>query len=76
MAGIIPFLKDEVLFDAAHIAAMSMALDEVCKSLKLNGDVWARETVAVAEAKRGAKRRSLTGAQDRRVPRNERRGRT
>jgi hypothetical protein len=47
MAGIIPFLEDEVVFNPGHIEAMSMALDDVCKSLRLDGDGWARETVAV-----------------------------
>jgi len=48
VAAIIPFLKnDEFVFDPADIKAMSMALDDICKSLELNGDKAARETVAV-----------------------------
>jgi hypothetical protein len=47
MATIVPFLKDEPAFDPADIKAMSMALDDVCKALLLNGDVKAKETVAV-----------------------------
>ena len=48
MAAIIPFLKnDAFVFDPADIKAMSMALDDICKSLELNGDKEARETVAV-----------------------------
>jgi hypothetical protein len=48
VAAIIPFLKnDAFVFDPADIKAMSMALDDICKSLELNGDKEARETVAV-----------------------------
>jgi len=48
VAAIIPFLKDDAfVFDPADIKAMSMALDDICKSLELNGDKAARETVAV-----------------------------
>jgi hypothetical protein len=47
MAAIIPFLHDAGVFEQADIKAMSMALDDVCRSLNLNGDERARETVAV-----------------------------
>jgi hypothetical protein len=47
MVAIIPFLKDEFVFEPADIKAMSMAFDDVCKSLDLNGDKRARGTVAV-----------------------------
>jgi hypothetical protein len=47
MVAIIPFLHDAAVFEQADIKAMSMALDDVCKSLNLNGDERARETVAV-----------------------------
>jgi hypothetical protein len=47
MPDIIPFLNEESAFDPRDIRAMSMALDDVCKSLKLSSDQRARETVAV-----------------------------
>jgi hypothetical protein len=47
MAAILPFLKQEPAFDPADIKAMSMALDDVCKALLLDGDERAKETVAV-----------------------------
>jgi hypothetical protein len=47
MAAIVPFLKGEPAFDPADIKAMSMAPDDVCKALLLNGDERAKETVAV-----------------------------
>jgi tartrate dehydratase beta subunit/fumarate hydratase class I family protein len=49
MAAIIPFLKaDDNAFHQSDIAAMSMALDEACKALKLNGNSKAaRETIAI-----------------------------
>ena len=47
MAAIVPFLKEEPAFDPADIKAMSMAFDDVCKALLLNGDEMAKETVAV-----------------------------
>ena len=45
MTAIIPFLKDSGVFDPKDIQAMSMALDDVCKSLNLR-DGPAREVVA------------------------------
>lgn len=67
MATIIPFLKNEAfVFDPADIKAMSIAFDDVCKSLELNGDEGARETVAVRIielARRGE--RSATKLRDR-----------
>jgi hypothetical protein len=48
MATIIPFLRErEVVFDPKDITAMSTALDEVCKVLKLRKDSAAREVMAV-----------------------------
>jgi len=48
MPTIIPFLKDESAFDQNDITAMSMALDDVCKALRLNGySKAARETIAI-----------------------------
>jgi hypothetical protein len=47
MPDIIPFLNEESAIDPRDIRAMSMALDDVCKSLKLSSDQRARETVAV-----------------------------
>jgi hypothetical protein len=44
MATILPYLRDGV-FDQKDIAAMSMALDDVCKSLNIL-DGPARETIA------------------------------
>jgi hypothetical protein len=46
MTAIVPFLKEEPAFDPADIKPMSMALDDVCKALLLNGDERAKETVA------------------------------
>ncbi len=48
MATILPFLrKREIVFDPKDIAAMSTALDEVCKELGLQKDSAAREAMAV-----------------------------
>ena len=48
MAAILPFLPaHEASFDPDDITAMSSALDDVCKELKLGADTTARETVAV-----------------------------
>lgn len=46
MGTIVPFLKDSV-FDPNDIQAMSTALDDVCKALNINGEVTAREVVAI-----------------------------
>ena len=45
MATILPFVKDGV-FDHEDITAMSMALDDVCKTLNLRDDNSAREVIA------------------------------
>jgi hypothetical protein len=65
MATILPFGKYEGVFDPKDIQAMSMALDDVCKSLNLR-DGPAREVVAeriVDLARRGV--RSPTVLRDR-----------
>ena len=46
MAAIIPFLRVDS-FEPDDIAAMSMALDDVCRELKIDGDAGEREVVAV-----------------------------
>jgi tartrate dehydratase beta subunit/fumarate hydratase class I family protein len=43
---ILPFLKDSA-FGPEDIKAMSAALEDVCDTLKINGDMMAREVVAV-----------------------------
>jgi hypothetical protein len=66
MAAIIPFRNEEPSFEPADINAMSMALDDVCKALKLDGDQKARGIVAtriIALAGRGE--RSPTKLRDR-----------
>ena len=47
MATIIPFLKHDAAFEQKDIDAMSMALEDVCKELNINGDKAAREIVAI-----------------------------
>jgi len=62
---IVQFIKDGA-FEPDDIKAMSMALDEVCASLSLNGDVEAKEIVAmriIELARRGE--RSPTKLRDR-----------
>ena len=46
MATILPFVRDGV-FDQKDIAAMSTALDDVCKMLSLRDDSSAREVIAI-----------------------------
>ena len=48
MATILPFLKDQSVFEPELTHAMSIAFDEVCQVLKLSDTaVRERETVAV-----------------------------
>lgn len=47
MATILPFLPAEPAFDPEALRVMSMAFDDVCRALELNGDSRAREIVAV-----------------------------
>jgi hypothetical protein len=66
MTTISPFLTGQPVFGPHDIQVMSMALDEVCDTLALNGDVRARETVAtriIELARRGE--RSPTKLRDR-----------
>jgi hypothetical protein len=46
MATILRYLQDDA-FQPHDLKAMSMALDDVCKELKLDGDTTAKEMVAV-----------------------------
>ncbi len=48
MATIVPFLRDEAVFDPEAVRIMSAAFDEACQALKLpDGAKRERETVAV-----------------------------
>jgi hypothetical protein len=46
MSSILAYTKNES-FSPGDVEAMSSALDEVCKALRINGDTVAREVVAV-----------------------------
>jgi hypothetical protein len=46
MAAILPYLQDDA-FQPDDIKAMSMALDDLSKELKLDGDANAKKTIAV-----------------------------
>ena len=66
MGTILPFLKDEPAFDPTDIQAMSMALEDACKALNVQGEATAREVIAtriVELARRGE--RSPTKLRDR-----------
>jgi hypothetical protein len=45
--GIREFVKGEAVFGPDELKAMSMALEDVCNALKLNGNAKAREIVAI-----------------------------
>ena len=65
MSIILPFLQSAV-FEPADVKAMSMALDDVCKDLKITTDLTAKEIVAmriIELARRGE--RSPTKLRDR-----------
>jgi hypothetical protein len=47
MATILPFLTDQPAFNPDDIAAMSIALDDVCSSLGIGADKIAKEVVAI-----------------------------
>jgi hypothetical protein len=48
MGTILPFLRDQAVFEPEATRAMSAAFDEVCRALNLaDGDSRGRETVAV-----------------------------
>jgi hypothetical protein len=46
MATILPYIQDDA-FQPDDVKAMSMALDDLCKELKLDGNANAKETIAV-----------------------------
>jgi hypothetical protein len=46
-AAIAPFLQDVAAFDPSDIEAMSLALDDVCKTLNIGGNHAAKEVIAV-----------------------------
>jgi hypothetical protein len=46
MTTILRYLRNDA-FQPKDVKAMSMALDDVCKELKLDGNASAKETVAV-----------------------------
>jgi hypothetical protein len=65
MGAIVPFLKGAA-FEPEEIQSMSLALEDVCKALKIDGDGSAREINAVRIielARRGE--RSTIGLRDR-----------
>jgi hypothetical protein len=65
MGAIDPFLKDAV-FEPSDITAMSTALEDMCKELKVAGDCSAKEIIAtriIDLARRGE--RSPTRLRDR-----------
>ena len=47
MTTITTFLESETVFEPSDINAMSIALDDVCKELKLDGNAKAKEIVAM-----------------------------
>ena len=56
MPDILPFLRNQPVFEPEVTHAMSVAFEEICRALKLNGDAQAREAMAVriiALARRG-----------------------
>jgi hypothetical protein len=58
MGDIVPFLKGAA-FEPQDIQSMSLALDDVCKALKIDGYSSAKEIIAVRIielAKRGERR--------------------
>jgi hypothetical protein len=65
MATILHYIQGEA-FQPHDVKAMSMALDDVCKELKLDGNAAAKETVAIRiiELARGGER-SPTRLRDR-----------
>ena len=47
MSTILPFSQDQSAFAPESVHAMSVAFDEVCQALRLNGNYSAKETIAV-----------------------------
>lgn len=45
MGSILPLVSAGA-FEPSDIEAMSVAYEEVCDALHINGDAWARETIA------------------------------
>jgi len=62
MGAIIPFLRGAA-FEPQDIEAMSMALDDVCKTLKLDSDAKAKEMLAtrIIELKPGGQIADFAG---------------
>lgn len=55
MGAILPLIS---AFEPNHIQAMSLAYEEVCTALHINGDIRARETIAeriIELARRGGR---------------------
>ena len=50
MATILPFMRDQSVFDPKDIAAMSAALDDIALKLELGDDILARATIATLGA--------------------------
>jgi len=50
MATILPFMRDQSVFDPNDIAAMSAALDDIALKLELGDDILARATIATLGA--------------------------
>jgi hypothetical protein len=46
MATILPFVREQNVFDPSDITAMSAALDDITSRLKLRDDSWARAIMA------------------------------
>jgi hypothetical protein len=46
MSDIIPFLGAGMVFDPETTSAMSVAFEDVCRVLKMNGDAGNREVIA------------------------------
>ena len=82
MDAIAQFIRDGAAFEPQDIQAMSKALDEVCKALKIDADATAEEIVAIRIielAGRGERiawlRRAFQCARDhRRLPCGSKRG--
>jgi hypothetical protein len=47
MRAILSSLNQTGVFEPETVQAMSMALDEVCEALRIDGDAHARETIAI-----------------------------
>ena len=47
MSALLPFIKDQPVFEPEAIHAMSVAYEDICRSLKVDGNETARETIAI-----------------------------